>query len=121
MENTESLFDKLGGMASVNAAVDIFYKKVLADDSISHFFKNSNMATQAGKQKAFLAYAFGAVMPYSGKNMRAAHAGMNLTDEHFGAVARHLVATLKELNVPQNLIDEVVAVASSTKNDIVGQ
>ena len=115
----QTLFDRIGGMGAVNAAVDIFYPKVLADETLSHFFTNVNMATQSGKQKAFLAYAFGAPMAYSGKKMSDAHAHMKLTKAHFNAVAGHLVSTLQELQVSQNLIDEVVAIAMSTKNDIV--
>ena len=45
------------------------------------------MAAQSGKQKAFLAYAFGKPMAYTGANMRDAHAHMNLTEAHFNAVA----------------------------------
>jgi hemoglobin len=37
----------------------------------------------------------------------------------FTAVAGHLVATLEELNVPKPLIDEVVAVVLTTKDDIL--
>ena len=78
------------------------------------------MKTQAGKQKAFLAYAFGEPLPYKGKNMREAHSHMNLTEGHFNAVAGHLVTTLKELNVAQDLIDNVVVIAMSTKDDVLG-
>jgi len=121
MSEEKNLFEKIGGMPAVNAAVDIFYTKVLADDSISHFFKNTDMKTQAGKQKAFLAYAFGAPMAYTGKKMREAHAGMHLTEAHFGAVAGHLVSTLQELNVAQELIDEVLVIVGSTKADVLNQ
>ena len=116
----QTLFDKLGGMEAVNAAVDLFYNKVVVDDRISHFFQNIDMANQSGKMKAFLAYAFGAPLPYSGKDMRAAHAHMDLTETHFNAVAEQLVATLEELSVPQELIQEVVAIALSTKDDVLG-
>lgn len=116
---TQSLFERIGGMHAVNAAVDIFYKKVLADESISHFFARTEMQGQAGKLKAFLAYAFGAPMAYTGKKMRDAHAHMHLTEEHFNAVAGHLVSTLQELEVAQELIDEVVVIALSTKNDVL--
>ena len=70
-EQEQTLFNRLGGMAAVNAAVDIFYGKVLADETISHFFASTPMKTQAGKQKAFLAYAFGASMAFTGKNARS--------------------------------------------------
>lgn len=120
MTEEKTLFEEIGGMEAVNAAVDIFYTKVLADDTIKHFFKFIEMKAQAGKQKAFLAYAFGAPMAYTGKSLRAAHAGMNLTEAHFNAVATHLIATLKELNVAQNHIDEVVTIVMTTKDDLLG-
>ena len=121
MKNKESLFERIGGMDAVNAAVDIFYNKILADKTINHFFENTNMKAQASKQKMFLAFAFGAPLPYTGKDMRNAHSHLKLTEAHFNAVAGHLVATLTELKVPQNLIDEVVTVALSTKNDVLGK
>ncbi len=120
MTEGKTLFERIGGMNAINASVDIFYKKVLGDESIKHFFTNTDIEKQTGKQKAFLAYAFGAPMAYTGKNMKDAHAHMNLTEAHFNAVAGHLVATLKELNVEQDLIDEVVVIAMSTKNAILG-
>jgi len=121
MEESKTLFEKIGGMAAVNAAVDIFYVKVLADDRINHFFAKTDMKAQSGKQKAFLAYAFGSPMAYTGKKMREAHAHMNLTEVHFYAVAEHLVGTLKELNVAQNLIDEVLVIVETTKADVLNQ
>ena len=116
-----SLFDRIGGMSAVNAAIDIFYQKVIADDSINHFFKHIDIERQAGKLKGFLAYAFGAPMEYSGKSMRDAHAHMQLTEAHFNAVAGHLIATLKELGVSDSLIQEVAEIAMSTKDDILNR
>lgn len=82
------------------------------------------MVRQRSKQKAFLTYAFGGAPNYSGKNMRDAHKklvekGMNST--HFDAVMGHLGNTLKELNVPNELIQEAAKIAMSTKNDILNQ
>jgi hemoglobin len=118
---TQTLFDRIGGMPAVNAAVDIFYAKVIADDRVSSFFKHIDMEKQSGKLKAFLAYAFGAPMPYSGKSMREAHRHMQLEEIHFNAVAEHLASTLQELNVSKVLIDEVMLVAGSVKKDVLNQ
>lgn len=114
-----SVFEKIGGAASVDAAVDIFYRRVLGDDLISHFFDSVDMDRQIGKQKAFLTMAFGGPNSYSGKDMRAAHKHMHLKEEHFNAVAGHLSGTLQELNVPQELINEVMAIAASTHDDVL--
>ena len=120
----DTLFDRLGGEAAVNAAVDIFYRKVLADYRINRFFENVDMEKQAAKQKAFLTMAFGGPHNYTGEDMRKGHAHlvqMGLDDSHFDAVMEHLGATLTELNVPQDLIDQVAAIAESTRNDVLGR
>ena len=115
----DSVFERIGGAAAVDVAVDIFYRRVLNDDLISHFFASVDMGRQIDKQKAFLTMAFGGPNHYSGKAMRAAHKHMHLKEEHFNAVAGHLAGTLQELNVPQPLIDEVLTIAGSTHDDVL--
>ncbi|MGD7037133.1 group 1 truncated hemoglobin [Methylotuvimicrobium buryatense] len=120
----QSLFEQIGGEAAVNTAVDIFYRKVLADHRINRFFDNVDMEQQAAKQKAFLTMAFGGPNSYTGADMRNAHARlvkMGLDDSHFDAVMEHLGGTLKELNVPDNLIEQVASIAESTRNDVLGR
>jgi hemoglobin len=122
--SNQTLYEKLGGEAAVNAAVDIFYRKVLADYRINRFFDNSDMEKQAAKQKAFLTMAFGGPNNYNGADMRTAHARlvkMGLNDSHFDAVMEHLGATLIELSVPQELIAQAAAIAESTRKDILGK
>ena len=102
---SESLFDRIGGEAAVNAAVELFYRKVLADHRINRFFDNTNMEEQIAKQKAFFTMAFGGPNNYTGQDMRNAHAHLvkrGLDDSHFDAVMEHLGSTLKELNVPED-------------------
>lgn len=119
---SDSLFEKIGGEAAVDAAVDLFYKKVLADDRISHYFDTVDMDLQRQKQKAFLTVAFGGPNNYSGKDMRAAHAHLEgLNETHFDAVMENLGATLTELGVPDELIQQAAAIALSTKADVLGQ
>lgn len=121
---SETLFDRLGGEAAVNAAVDIFYRKVLADSRINKWFEGTDMEKQAAKQKAFLTMAFGGPHNYSGKDMREGHAHLvakGLGDADFDAVMENLGATLKELNVPDDMIAEAAAIAESTRNDVLGR
>ncbi len=121
---SDTLFEKIGGEAAVDAAVDIFYRKVLADSRISSFFEGVNMDTQAAKQKAFLTFAFGGPNNYSGEDMRKGHARMvenGLNDSHFDAVVENLAASLTELKVPDELIQEVAAIAESTRADVLGK
>lgn len=116
-----SLYEKIGGEAAVDAAVDLFYRKVLADDRISHYFDAIDMDSQRAKQKSFLTFAFGGPSTYSGKEMRAAHASMKLTEGDFDAVMENLGGTLKELGVPDEWIAEAAGIALSVKKDVLNQ
>ncbi len=82
------------------------------------------MDAQRNKQKGFLTMAFGGPNTYSGKDLRAGHAHLvarGLNDDHFNAVAENLTATLKELKVPDALIAQVMAIAESTRADVLGR
>ena len=122
--NTPSLYEQLGGEAAVNAAVDIFYRKVLRDDRIKQFFDGVDMDKQAAKQKAFLTMALGGPSNYTGEDMRKGHAHLvarGLNDAHFNAVVEDLGATLKELNVPDALIAQAAALVETTRKDVLGK
>ncbi len=117
-----SLYERIGGAAAVDAAVDIFYRKVLADDRISDFFEDVDMDRQIGKQKAFLTMAFGGPNNYDGKSMRDAHKHLvarGLDENHFDAVVENLANTLGELGVAAEDIAEVGEIAGSVRGDVL--
>lgn len=121
---SQTLYERIGGEPAVNAAVEVFYRKVLNDYRINRFFANTDMDKQIAKQKAFFTMAFGGPNNYTGQDMRTAHArlvDMGLDDSHFDAVMEHLGATLTELNVPGELIAEAAALAESTRRDVLGK
>lgn len=118
---SQSLYERLGGEAAVDAAVDLFYRKVLSDSRISHFFDSIDMDRQRAKQKAFLTYAFGGPNNYTARDMRSAHASMKLDDSHFDAVIENLGSTLRELNVAEPLIAEVLGVANSVRTEVLNR
>jgi hemoglobin len=117
-----SIYHQIGGQAAIDAAVESFYKKVLADDRIKHFFDDVNMNAQRRKQKAFLSAAFGSPVKWEGKDMRTAHAGLTgLNETNFNAVAENLKTTLEELKVKKELIDQIMTIAASTKDDVLNR
>jgi hemoglobin len=120
-----SLYERIGGEAAVMAAVEIFYKKVLADDLTRRFFEALDMPAQIRKQVAFMSWAFGGPTEYKGRPLREAHAKLvgdkGLSDLHFAAVARHLEDTLRELGVEQALIAEALGIVGSVKNEVLNR
>ena len=114
------MYDKIGGKAAMKTAVDRFYARVLDDKSLRPFFEGTDMEVQRSKQAAFLAYALGGVENWKGKNMLEAHKHLTLTEDDFGAVARHLEDTLEELGVAGDVIADAMSVVAGTKDDVLG-
>jgi len=117
-----SVYEQIGGAAAVDAAVDIFYRRVLADAYVNRFFEGVDMEKQAAKQKAFLTMVMGGPHNYTGKDMREGHKHlikMGLNDSHFDHILMHLRATLAELGVSEELIQTIIGVAESTRDDVL--
>lgn len=119
-----SLYERIGGEAAVNAAVDVFYGKVLDDYRINRFFERTDMPKQVEHLKAFMTVAFGGPNNYTGRSLRDGHARLvtlGLNDSHYDAVMEHLGATLQELNVPGDLIAEAAALVESVRGEVLGK
>lgn len=119
-----SLYEELGGSAAVNAAVDVFYGKVLNDPEVNFFFDGLVMERQKGMMRHFLTFAFGGPNKYTGRGMRAAHhrqVEQGLNEHHFDVIMQHLGSTLKELGVPDAKIQKAANIALSVKDDVLGK
>src|SRR5215207_4138147 len=103
-----SLYEQLGGAESIGAVVDDFYRRVLADDALAAVFAGLDLGRLRRHQTRFLGYALGGPNQYTGRNMRAAHAGLGITPAQFAAVAAHLSAALTAGGVPAALVDRVI-------------
>mmetsp|Transcript_238 Transcript_238/g.636 ORF Transcript_238/g.636 Transcript_238/m.636 type:complete len:354 (-) Transcript_238:1726-2787(-) len=114
-EETRTLLKRLGGEAALEAAVDIFYDKLVADADLAPFFAGRDMDQLKHHQRQFMTIAFTKI-PDSldvGKFMFEKHEKlflMGLSEMHFDGVAGHFIATLNSMGVEQKLIDEAVAV-----------
>ena len=121
---TANLYERIGGAPAVNATVDLFYRKVLADKRVSAFFEDTDMDRQRAKQAAFLTMVFGGPKTYTGKDLRTAHAPLvkkGLNETHFMAVAQLLQSTLEELGVANSIVKEVMGIAASTIDDVLNR
>lgn len=118
----EDLYARLGGQTAVNAAVEIFYRKVMRDPRIKMFFEGTDINQQIEKQKGFLTFAFGGVAHYSGKDLRSAHAPLvqrGLGSAHFDIVVQHLRTTLEELKIEKSLINEALKIVEHTRHEVL--
>lgn len=114
-----SVFDTVGGMRAVRAAVEEFSVRLRADPQLAEHFVDVDMAQLKGHQRAFLAAAIGGPERYEGGDMAAAHAHLDVTDGDFDAVVRHLVDTLAGLGLPTSVIAGIGAKLAPLRSAIV--
>ena len=120
----KNLYELLGGADGVDLAVENFYRKVLVDERVNHFFEDVDMDQQIAKQKGFLTMVFGGPNHYTGRDMRKGHAHLierGLNDTHVDVILELLGQTLQEMHVPQNLIDQVSQIAESVRSDVLNR
>ena len=104
--SSQSLFERIGGEAAVDAAVERFYERLLGDKRVRHFFQRVDIQQLKRHQKRFLTMAFGGPKGYTGRTLREAHGRLGITDADFGAVAEQLQGTLQDLGVVEGMIHE---------------
>lgn len=119
VRRTDTLYAQLGGKASIAAAVDKFYEKVLADRELKHFFVKTNMTWLKLRQTQFMSQALGGPAEYKGRSMKSAHAHLLIEPRHFERVGTHLAVTLTELGVPAELVDSVMEKIGGLEGEIV--
>jgi truncated hemoglobin YjbI len=100
------------------------YERILADARLAPFFAAMPMDKQRRRMKEFLTIALGGPSERKPADMRAAHErprAMGMGDEHFDAVAGHLAAELREVNIPEPLIAKVLTLLGSLRRDVLGR
>lgn len=114
-----SIYAKIGGAPSVALAVDTFYEKVTGDPSLARYFEDVDLPRLKSHQRAFIGAALGGPETYSGRDMAAAHAGLDITQEDFDRVVQHLVDTLVSLGVDEDTIATIGATLAPLEGQVV--
>jgi hemoglobin len=115
----QSDYDAVGGGAAISAVVDRFYQLVIADPRLAPFFEGVDMPALKRHQVFLVSQVMGGPVEYTGRELGDAHADLHISGDDFTAVVEHLVAALKEFDVPPDIIDRVVTALAATRPDIV--
>ena len=118
----KSLYDRVGGYNALAAVVDDFIVRLVTDKQFEKFFiGQSNDSKKRIRQHILDQFcaATGGPCVYMGRDMKAAHKGMGISQAEWNAATGHLVATLDKFKVPEAEKSEVLAAISSFEKDIV--
>jgi hemoglobin len=121
----KSLYDRLGGAYPIAVVVDDFIDRLLVNETL-----NANPAIKAARDRVprqglkfhvatLVCQVTGGPCQYTGRDMKTAHAHLNITEAEWQAMLADFRATLDRFKVPAAEQGELVAIVNSTKPDIV--
>ncbi len=102
-----TLFDALGGVAPIESVVDTFLANVLANPVIQKYFTGMSAEAVARLRQHLIDQVSdicgSSTITYSGRDMKAAHVGLNVTKEEFDALVGDLIAAVNAHNLPTDI------------------
>lgn len=116
---TATLFERLGGEAKVRKIVRDILNKNLNNPIIGHHFKKVDMTRLNQMVFDFLSMGTGGPHHYSGRDMRTAHAGLNITEDDFQRANIDTILALKENEVGDAEINEIISILDSMKGEVI--
>lgn len=118
-EGALSDYERVGGGAAIRSVVDRFYELVLDDARLASYFTDTDLPRLKRHQVLLVSQVLGGPANYDGRDLREAHAGMDISREHFGLVVSYLAQALSEAGVDQEVISRVGATLAATQDDVV--
>jgi len=124
MPAEKSLYQRLGGYDALAVVTDEFITRLATDAQLGRFFTGlSNDSKVRVRQHVidFLCVATGGPCKYTGRDMRTAHTGLNISEADWNKSVEYLVETLDKFKVPEKEKSQVLGAISGLKADIVGR
>jgi hemoglobin len=124
-EETQSLYERLGGAYSIAVVVDDFIDRIMVDarlnanprvDEAHHHVSPQGFKYYVTEQ---VCWAAGGPQTYSGRSMLDSHRELLITAEEWDAFMDDFHQTLAKFSVPERERGELDAIIESTKDDIV--
>ena len=115
-----TLYERIGGKQKVKAIVEDIWNNHSKNPIVKDRFAASDPEYVKGRVFEIFAAATGASnVKYTGKDMKAAHMGMNINEMEFNAVVDDVLAACEKHKVGQQERNEVLAILWSVRKDIV--
>jgi hemoglobin len=118
----DTLYKRLGGYDSIAAVADNLLPRLIADPRLGRFWKHRGEdGVRREKQLLidFLCASAGGPLYYVGREMKASHRGLGITEQDWQVFMGHVNTTLDHFAVPSQEKSEVLGFVESLKGDIV--
>jgi len=119
-----SLYERLGRYDGIAAVIDDFLAREMADARIAPFFRGLEPA-ELRRIRQHLVEQFcaaaGGPCYYHGRDMKTAHAELEITEETWNTFTGHLDASLRRFKVGERERNELVVIIGAMKQEIVNK
>jgi hemoglobin len=115
----ESLYERLGGTDGIKKLAGDLVDIHVKNPAIAPRYANSDIPAVKNAAATFFISGTGGPDVYKGKDMLAAHKGMNISAAEFMAVLDDALAALTLNNIGQREQEEVLYIFYSMRTDIV--
>lgn len=117
---TATLYQRLGGAEGMQRLVDDVVAAHLGNPIVKTRFENVKDLNHL-KQMAceFFCAGSGGPEAYSGKDMLAAHKGMNISEQEYLAVTDDIVGAMNKNAIEEDAKKDVIAILYSLKDQII--
>ena len=118
----DTIYETIGGRLRIKAAVELFYAKVFADESVSHFFQGVDVKGLHARQSMFVSMLLGGKIVYTGKDIRTAHGNSRMkgmSDVHFDTILKHFRAALEEIQIEPDKVVKIMALLEGTRDFVL--
>jgi hemoglobin len=118
--STRSLYQRLGGPAGISAIVDDVIAAHLANPLVAPRYRHvKDLEVLKRVSREFFGAGSGGPEKYTGKDMRAAHQGMNVSEQEFLAVIDDVMSVLRRHDIDDTTQKDVLAILYGFKNEII--
>ena len=117
----KTLYDRLGQKPAITAVVEEFVTRIGADTVINARFANTDLVHLKAALVDQICEASGGPCKYTGRDMKTAHTGMQITEAEWNALVGDLKGALDKFKVPKAEQDDLIGAIAPMKTSIVGQ
>ncbi len=116
---TDPLFDSLGGKPGIDALVDDFVPRLVADAKIGTFFKDTHLRELRKQLADLLCAVSGGGCVYEGGDMKSAHAAMKIAKADFNRLVEILQDSMDARAIPFAEQNHLLARLAPMHRDVI--
>ena len=116
---TQSLYERLGQAEGITAIVDDAVDRHAVNPLLAPRFSGKDLAHSKQMGAQFFCMGAGGPQRYEGRDLRTAHAGMNISEQELIATIDDFVAAMQGRGIGAAEANEVVAILSSLKGEVM--